>query len=678
MQSKIDTQGLSQNDSNPVHPYTFVCSDETLGKLHQYKLDLIEGKAQAGHNLLAVLKNKELNLMTDDQFIECLVQTKPDMIFAESTVYSAKENWNGREVSLLGDLSCVIPTQAYDNGAWSKPVVHEKPLDVTLIYVPGPLLAFVPGSDKPDWDEVCPDGKINRDAYYKMLERRILPGLLHVNAVALSQGKKILVTTPGIGCGQFSGKFAGVIHAELQTALHRLLSEHGQKLTQIKALWYDNFDKKPYTEQIESIDFLVRPLRNDGLPQLCSPKQYGEDYADCELVSLVAWDHVSKPGNDYWPGARQTDDGVKAAATGTMPALTGIEGVYIKDRMVPKDAPNQDWSTRTNRNTRLKVAGNLHHYSVAKVQNAYDIQEGVLHNSDLNAQDVVNSKQQNVSEIKKEVLHNSDLNDQSLPNSQDKNQQAEIAESPSFFNKYPRVRGLIIGAVVGLIVIGILAILLAIPAINLPILGFVATLSLTPLATGFSLAAIGLGIVGFFAGIGAGIAALNSALSKPTQPLPMSEEQASLLANVQDSTSNILTNMEPNTSKKVEKEPWHNPITDFSIDSASEVESFKQVKNHIQVLTDSFKEDMQQKYSSLLSLRNCYNEHFRTIEHGDNKDSIERGLNALENKAGTYSKEDKLRLDTKSYVAAVRESLKLLETNDSLNQEDGDQISLSI
>ena len=68
---------------------------------------------------------------------------------------------------------------------------------------------------------------------------------------------------------------------------------------------------------------------------------------------MVAWDHVSWPGNDYWigaasslaicdaftrgmhmmltmigpvrPGKRCTDDGVKAAATDTMRALTGVE-----------------------------------------------------------------------------------------------------------------------------------------------------------------------------------------------------------------------------------------------------------------------------------------------------------------------------------------------------------------
>ncbi|MBK5938107.1 hypothetical protein CCR96_02205, partial [Halochromatium roseum] len=41
-----------------------------------------------------------------------------------------------------------------------------------------------------------------------------------------------------------------------------------------------------------------------------------------------AWDQVSWPGNDYWGGARMTDDGVKAAASDLMRAITGIEGAY--------------------------------------------------------------------------------------------------------------------------------------------------------------------------------------------------------------------------------------------------------------------------------------------------------------------------------------------------------------
>lgn len=42
----------------------------------------------------------------------------------------------------------------------------------------------------------------------------------------------------------------------------------------------------------------------------------------------MAWDQVSWPGNDFYTGARVTDDGVKAAATNAMTAMTGVAGRY--------------------------------------------------------------------------------------------------------------------------------------------------------------------------------------------------------------------------------------------------------------------------------------------------------------------------------------------------------------
>lgn len=57
-------------------------------------------------------------------------------------------------------------------------------------------------------------------------------------------------------------------------------------------------------------------------------QEAGDDFSQCQLYSLVAWDHVSWPGNDFYGGARATNDGVKAAATDSMRVLTGIAGAY--------------------------------------------------------------------------------------------------------------------------------------------------------------------------------------------------------------------------------------------------------------------------------------------------------------------------------------------------------------
>ena len=79
---------------------------------------------------------------------------------------------------------------------------------------------------------------------------------------------------------------------------------------------------------------MVRPLkasRNKTKSQLCPPVDYeekGDDFSGCKLYSIVAWDHVSWPGNDFFIGSRATDDGVKAAATNSMSVLTNLAGEY--------------------------------------------------------------------------------------------------------------------------------------------------------------------------------------------------------------------------------------------------------------------------------------------------------------------------------------------------------------
>ena len=64
------------------------------------------------------------------------------------------------------------------------------------------------------------------------------------------------------------------------------------------------------------------------MSQLSEFNEGKEDYSNCELFSLVAWDHVSWPGNDFFIGGRMTDDGVKAAATNSMAVMTGVPGIY--------------------------------------------------------------------------------------------------------------------------------------------------------------------------------------------------------------------------------------------------------------------------------------------------------------------------------------------------------------
>ena len=58
---------------------------------------------------------------------------------------------------------------------------------------------------------------------------------------------------------------------------------------------------------------------------------------------MVAWDHVSWPGNDFYVGSRMTDDGVKAAATNSMSVFTNLVGEY--DQSFKKYLPPKPYST---------------------------------------------------------------------------------------------------------------------------------------------------------------------------------------------------------------------------------------------------------------------------------------------------------------------------------------------
>jgi hypothetical protein len=174
-------------------------------------------------------------------------------------------------------------------------------------------------------------------SYRALYERRLLPCLLHANEVAQTQGVKTIITIPGLGCGQFAGKFKGQLGSTLKQVLSDLLTRYAAQLSSVKAVYYDPFDECENERlEIEHISLLVRPLLkdNEGKGQLCLPSDYEDingEFSDCTLTSFVAWDHVSWPGNDFYIGSRATDDGVKAAATSTMAMMTSFTGQYSVD-----------------------------------------------------------------------------------------------------------------------------------------------------------------------------------------------------------------------------------------------------------------------------------------------------------------------------------------------------------
>ena len=316
-----------------MRDYKILIHADAYEKARRYLAELGAEYRPGGH-LSRYLNDQDLSSLSTETFIELLLRTKRPQIFAEGEVCGDGSDWNLRELSILGDIGIAALATAFDDGRHAQPRIHDSPFEATLLFTPGALLRNGTGNTPADWDEATREGTLDREGYYRLYERRMLPLFRYAHDSALRNGNRAFITIPGIGCGQFAGEFAGRLGGELKGVLKKLIEDHGRDLSGIRGVYFD-----PYREcdnerhEIHDIRFLVRPLTrgNAGKSQLCEPDRYeepGDDFSDCELFSFVAWDHVSWPGNDFYIGSRATDDGVKAAATSVMATMTGVEGVY--------------------------------------------------------------------------------------------------------------------------------------------------------------------------------------------------------------------------------------------------------------------------------------------------------------------------------------------------------------
>lgn len=345
--------------------YAILIPEETWARAQDYLRSVQSGASPMGKRLEKRLAGQSLEGMSLETFFGELFETKKPRCFAERDVYGDGTDWNLTELGLLGDVSVAVPVTIFDDGRHTNPSIHQPPFKGTLVYTPGALLKSGRGPTPADWDAVVVDNATCDEAYYTLYRRRLLPAFEYVNAQAPGPRSAVL-TIPGLGCGMFAGKFKGTLGAKFETVLARFLHEHGEAFPNIEAIYYDPYGECDNAKhEIHGISFFVRPLLKqpgNGKPQLCRPADYaetGDDFSHCELFSIVAWDHVSWPGNDFYAGARSTDDGVKAAATDSMAALTGAAGEYSKAcTEYQPPSPHHTWEQvvedgRSTRNLRL-------------------------------------------------------------------------------------------------------------------------------------------------------------------------------------------------------------------------------------------------------------------------------------------------------------------------------------
>jgi len=344
--------------------YNIVLSEETLNRINEYKLFLSSSAMEAGKFLDDVLRAKKytpekIGAITTEEFIELLLATKRPQIFAENEIVGNGSDWNLTELGILGDINVTAPVTIFDDGVWGKgsvPKVHSPPLEGELLFTPGALLhARKFRGEIPDLVEVTKieDGKrvINQETYNALVERRLLPLLAHANSRS-TPDKPALVVLPGIGCGAFAGRFKGSMGEHLNTALTALLKKHGSKFPNIAAVHFDPFNEcHEKQETIHGIKYSVAPSRG-AIPQLSNPGAFGVDPSKCSFFKIVAWDHVSLPGNDFFINIRDTDDGAVGAATNIMQVITGVKGEYTPKGYRPplnaQSVPYESWEVVAN------------------------------------------------------------------------------------------------------------------------------------------------------------------------------------------------------------------------------------------------------------------------------------------------------------------------------------------
>ncbi|MEZ7891093.1 MAG: hypothetical protein QMC67_05060 [Candidatus Wallbacteria bacterium] len=319
--------------------YKVLIHEITYEKSQNYLTELKRDFTRCGTRLKSILIGRELRGIATEDFLDLLFQTKIPTLYAESQICGDGSDWNAPELSILGDMSIAVPVTVFDNGKHSFPEIHKEPFEATLIYVPGALLRNDSGQIPADRPEIIKDDNLHFEGYYSLYERRLFPAFMYINDKAKSSGQKALVTIPGLGCGQFAGEFRGQLGYEFKNVLLHFFTKYEHHFPNIALVYYD-----PYNEcgnedfKINENLFLVRPFLkgNQNKPQLCRPEAYLKNYIlnEYEFFSVVAWDHVSWPGNDFYEGNRATDDGVKAAATNSMAVLTGIEGKYNPDKFM--------------------------------------------------------------------------------------------------------------------------------------------------------------------------------------------------------------------------------------------------------------------------------------------------------------------------------------------------------
>lgn len=216
----------------------------------------------------------------------------------------------------------------YDNGFHENPIVFKEPFVADLWFVSGVLLnGFDGGLDS----DILKEDDF-QTAYNDRYNSRLYNTFVSINS---DNENTHTVTMPALGCGCFANvDLRKHIKSNFKAMILNFFSSH--TFLNIQSVFVDLYDESDKFEmyRFENMNVVFHNSKYSKIGQF--------DFVDNSASmkhSIVAWDMVSYPGNDFWTNHRQTDDGVKAAATNVMSKMTGCEGYYDRKKFkyLPKD-----------------------------------------------------------------------------------------------------------------------------------------------------------------------------------------------------------------------------------------------------------------------------------------------------------------------------------------------------
>lgn len=273
--------------------YKILSGDDTLGYydfIRKTNLDDLLTSNYIGTRVYEALKQKDPTKLSPIEVLDVLISTTTSLI-NPAEIKGDGSDWSYTELSLLSRIIKVLPQVDVDSKK------------ISLLFV----------SDLNSWPKEILLNDIGRDYNFsvegldKFLEQTILPSLLYANQLASAQPQGGVFTLPVLS-PMFDWYRPHVVDC-FHAAIQKLLKTHHQYLGHIKAVIITGMEKPE--ETIDDIRLLTTIGDQTGL----YPEKVIPEIENCQLFACVATNPVSLPGGDANRHDPLTNEGIICSTT---------------------------------------------------------------------------------------------------------------------------------------------------------------------------------------------------------------------------------------------------------------------------------------------------------------------------------------------------------------------------